>query len=134
MLKFRTMPVDTEQATGPVWMRQGQSRATGFGTFLRRFSLDELPQLLNVLKGDMSLVGPRPPIPEETRYYTAWQRRRLEGRGGLTCIWQISGRSNVHFEDWVRMDIQYLEGPSFWRDLLILIQTFPAVFSCRGAK
>ena len=142
--KFRTMYADAEsrkhelleqnEASGPVFKMNDDPRITPFGRWLRRTSIDEFPQFWNVLKGDMSLVGPRPPIPEETRYYSRWQRRRLEGRGGLTCIWQVSGRSNVHFEDWVRMDIQYLEGPSFWRDLLILIQTFPAVFSCRGAK
>jgi len=142
--KFRTMYADAEsrkhellehnEASGPVFKMNDDPRITPFGRWLRRTSIDEFPQFWNVLKGDMSLVGPRPPIPEETRYYSRWQRRRLEGRGGLTCIWQVSGRSNVHFEDWVRMDIQYLEEPSFWRDLLILIQTFPAVFSCRGAK
>jgi lipopolysaccharide/colanic/teichoic acid biosynthesis glycosyltransferase len=142
--KFRTMYAGAEsrkhellehnEASGPVFKMNDDPRITPFGRWLRRTSIDEFPQFWNVLKGDMCLVGPRPPIPEETRYYSRWQRRRLEGRGGLTCIWQVSGRSNVHFEDWVRMDIQYLEGPSFWRDLLILIQTFPAVFSCRGAK
>jgi lipopolysaccharide/colanic/teichoic acid biosynthesis glycosyltransferase len=142
--KFRTMYADAEsrkqdllehnEASGPVFKMNDDPRITPFGRLLRRTSIDEFPQFWNVLKGDMSLVGPRPPIPEETRYYTQWQRRRLEGRGGLTCIWQVSGRSNVHFEDWVRMDIKYLEGHSFWRDVLILLQTFPAVFSCRGAK
>jgi lipopolysaccharide/colanic/teichoic acid biosynthesis glycosyltransferase len=142
--KFRTMYADAEsrkhelleqnEASGPVFKMNDDPRITPFGRLLRRTSIDEFPQFWNVLKGDMSLVGPRPPIPEETRFYTPWQRRRLEGLGGLTCIWQVSGRSNVHFEDWVRMDIQYLEGTSLWRDLLILLQTFPAVFSCRGAK
>jgi len=142
--KFRTMYLDAEQrkadllahneVSGPVFKMTNDPRITPVGRVLRKTSIDELPQLWNVLRGDMSLVGPRPPLPEETRFYAPWQRRRLEGKGGLTCIWQVSGRSNVQFEDWVRMDIHYLERRSLWRDLLILVQTFPAVFSCRGAK
>ena len=142
--KFRTMCVDADarreellelnEASGPVFKITGDPRVTWIGRFLRKTSIDELPQLWNVLKGDMSLVGPRPPIPKETTFYTPWQRRRLEGKGGLTCIWQVSGRSNVDFEDWVRMDIHYLERRSFGKDLLILLETIPAVFSCRGAK
>jgi lipopolysaccharide/colanic/teichoic acid biosynthesis glycosyltransferase len=142
--KLRSMYLDAEQrkaelagqneASGPVFKMTRDPRVTPVGRFLRKTSIDELPQLWNVLRGDMSLVGPRPPIPDETRFYAPWQRRRLEGKGGLTCFWQVSGRSNVQFEDWVRMDLRYLEKRSIWRDLLILVQTVPAVFSCRGAK
>ena len=142
--KFRTMFVGADarkkellernEASGPVFKMANDPRITPVGRLLRRLSIDELPQLWNVVKGDMSLVGPRPPIPEETRFYAPWQRRRLEGTGGLTCIWQVSGRSDVQFEDWVRMDLAYLEARSFWLDLAILLRTIPAVFSCRGAR
>ena len=103
------------------------------GRFLRRSSLDELPQLLNVLNGDMSLVGPRPPIPQEVTEYEPWQRRRLSVRPGITCLWQISGRSRLGFDEWMRLDMEYIERRSLILDLKILLRTIPAVLSGEGA-
>lgn len=108
-------------------------RVTWIGRFLRKTSLDELPQLWCVLKGSMSLVGPRPPLPEEVLYYTLEERRRLDITPGLTCIWQVSGRSNIPFSQQVQLDLQYIESQSFWVDLKILIKTIPAVIFGRGA-
>ena len=142
--KFRTMCVDAEQkkkelmalneADGPVFKMKRDPRVTPVGRILRKTSIDELPQFWNVLVGDMSLVGPRPPIPEETKWYAPWQRRRLELKGGLTCLWQISGRSNVSFEEWCRLDVKYHENRSFLGDIGILLRTVPAVLAARGAR
>ncbi|MCC6785752.1 MAG: sugar transferase [Planctomycetes bacterium] len=143
MLKFRSMVVDAEaqkarlaaqnEASGPVFKMKHDPRITRVGRVLRKWSLDELPQLWNVVVGDMSLVGPRPPTPDEVRHYRPWQRRRLELTGGLTCFWQTSGRSDVSFEDWVRMDLRYARERSPWTDSLILARTVPAVLGARGA-
>jgi lipopolysaccharide/colanic/teichoic acid biosynthesis glycosyltransferase len=103
------------------------------GRLLRRTSIDELPQLFNVFKGEMSLVGPRPPIPEEVEKYEPWQRRRLDVTPGITCLWQISGRSRLGFDEWMRLDLQYIQHRSFKLDLWILLRTIPAVFSRDGA-
>ena len=100
---------------------------------MRKFSLDELPQFFNVLKGDMSVVGPRPPIPSEVDRYTQHDRRRLSVIPGLTCLWQINGRSNVNFERWVELDLQYIDNMSFTGDLKIIAQTIPAVLTGSGA-
>jgi lipopolysaccharide/colanic/teichoic acid biosynthesis glycosyltransferase len=108
-------------------------RVTRLGYILRITSLDELPQLWSVLRGDMSLVGPRPPLPGEVACYGAAQRRRLDVKPGLTCIWQVSGRSEIPFDEQVRLDLQYIENQSIWLDLELLLRTFPAVLSCRGA-
>jgi lipopolysaccharide/colanic/teichoic acid biosynthesis glycosyltransferase len=109
-------------------------RLTPLGRFLRRASLDELPQLWNVLKGEMSLVGPRPPIPAEVMRYESWQRRRLSMKPGLTCLWQVSGRSQIaDFEQCMRLDLQYIDSWSLGLDARILLKTVPAVFSGRGA-
>jgi len=142
--KFRTMCVDAEkkkkgllalnEADGPVFKMERDPRVTPIGRILRKSSIDELPQFWNVLRGDMSLVGPRPPIPEETRWYAPWQRRRLELKGGLTCLWQVSGRSNVSFEEWCRLDVKYHTNRSFLGDIGILFRTIPAVLAARGAK
>jgi len=142
--KFRTMCVDAEkkkkelmalnEADGPVFKMERDPRVTRIGRILRKTSIDELPQLWNVLTGDMSLVGPRPPIPEETVWYSPWQRRRLELKGGLTCLWQVSGRSNVSFEEWCRLDVKYHTNRSFLGDLCILFRTIPAVLAARGAR
>jgi lipopolysaccharide/colanic/teichoic acid biosynthesis glycosyltransferase len=119
---------------GPVFKASNDPRVTGVGRFLRKFSLDELPQLWNVLKGDMSLVGPRPPIPEEVEHYQRWPRRRLAMRPGLTCLWQISGRNQLDFEQWMRLDLQYIDSWSPWLDFKILAKTVPVVLSGRGAS
>lgn len=141
--KFRSMCVDAEQRkqellskneqTGPVFKMAADPRITPVGRFLRRTSIDELPQLWNVLTGDMSLVGPRPPIVAEVANYERWQRRRLEIKGGLTCIWQVSGRSSILFNDWVRLDLRYVEQASLSADVSLLARTIPAVLTCRGA-
>lgn len=143
LLKFRTMVVGAEamletlrgrnQATGPMFKMRDDPRITSVGRWLRRWSLDELPQLVNVLKGDMSLVGPRPPLPEEVRAYKAWQVDRLEVRPGITGLWQVSGRSDLSFDECVRLDLFYIENWSLAYDLFILAKTFPAVLSSRGA-
>lgn len=146
MLKFRTMAVDAEQRqaeltaqnemSGPVFKVRNDPRITRVGRFLRRTSLDELPQLVNVLLGDMSLVGPRPlPIYEVEKFQAASHRRRLSMKPGLTCLWQIRGRNNVtEFDDWVRMDLEYIDNWSLGMDLMILFRTIPVVLCGFGAK
>jgi len=141
--KFRTMVVDAEkrlaevqhlnEVDGPVFKIRRDPRVTGIGAMLRKSSLDELPQLWNVLRGDMSLVGPRPPIPSEVEKYERWQRRRLSMRPGITCLWQISGRSTLDFDTWMKLDLSYIDNWSFTLDLVILLKTIPAVLTTRGA-
>jgi lipopolysaccharide/colanic/teichoic acid biosynthesis glycosyltransferase len=104
------------------------------GGFIRRTSVDELPQLINVLKGDMSLVGPRPPIPQEVEKYERWQRRRLSMKPGITCIWQVSGRSTIGFERWMNLDLEYIDKWSLGLDIKILLKTIPVVFTGEGAS
>lgn len=144
LYKFRTMVDNAEQQrrelehlnemNGPVFKVRGDPRVTAFGRFLRRFSLDELPQLWNVVRGDMSLVGPRPPIPEEVARYQRWQRRRLSMKPGLTCLWQVSGRNQIDFDQWMQLDLEYIDSWSPMLDLKILLKTIPAVLSGRGAS
>jgi lipopolysaccharide/colanic/teichoic acid biosynthesis glycosyltransferase len=114
---------------------ENDPRVTKVGKYLRKFSLDELPQLWNVFKGQMSLVGPRPPLPQEVKQYDQWQRRRLSMRSGITCLWQISGRNNItNFSDWAKLDLEYIDHWSLWLDAVILLKTFPVVLITRGAK
>jgi len=144
MYKFRTMVNGAEkkkdalhsfnEMDGPVFKMRNDPRVTGFGKFLRRSSLDELPQLFNVLKGDMSIVGPRPPIPAEVSKYEVWQRRRLSMKPGLTCFWQANGRNSVDFEKWMRMDLEYIDNWSLGLDFKILLKTVPAVLFSAGVK
>jgi exopolysaccharide biosynthesis polyprenyl glycosylphosphotransferase len=144
LYKFRTMIEDAHERrgevshlnemTGPVFKSKADPRVTGVGRVLRKFSFDELPQLWNVLKGDMSLVGPRPPIPEEVASYHRWHRRRLSMKPGLTCLWQISGRNNIDFDRWMQLDLQYIDNWSPALDLKILVRTIPAVLLGRGAS
>jgi len=144
LYKFRTMVEGAEarrrdlehlnEMDGPVFKVKGDPRITWLGRFLRKFSLDELPQLWNVLRGDMSLVGPRPPIPEEVARYERWQRRRLAMKPGLTCLWQISGRNQLDFQRWMELDLEYIDSWSPWLDLKILAKTIPVVLSGRGAS
>jgi lipopolysaccharide/colanic/teichoic acid biosynthesis glycosyltransferase len=108
-------------------------RITRVGALIRKTSIDELPQLVNVLKGEMSLVGPRPPLPSEVSEYSRADRRRLAVTPGITCIWQISGRSDIPFEQQVKLDIQYIEKQNLWFDLWVLLKTIPAVLKARGA-
>jgi len=121
------------EAKGPVFKIRKDPRITRMGGWLRKTSLDELPQLFNVLKGDMSLVGPRPPLPEEVERYEPWQLRRLDVRPGITCLWQISGRSRIGFDEWMRLDLEYIRHRSFRLDMKILLRTIPAVLSREGA-
>lgn len=143
LYKFRTMYEGAEKKrqdvshlnimNGPVFKAPRDPRVTRVGRFLRKFSLDELPQLYNVLKGDMSLVGPRPLIPEEVEKFERWQKRRLSMKPGLTCLWQISGRSKLDFETWMKLDLEYIDNWSIKKDLIILLKTIPAVLSGKGA-
>ena len=142
MCKFRSMVADAEQRRaelaaanemgGPVFKMRHDPRVTPFGRFLRRYSLDELPQLWNVLKGDMSLIGPRPPLPAEVQKYERWQRRRLSMRPGLTCIWQVTDRNRATFEKWMEYDLDYIDHWSLWLDFKIALQTIPAVLKGTG--
>jgi exopolysaccharide biosynthesis polyprenyl glycosylphosphotransferase len=141
--KFRTMRVGAEQevpglthlneATGPLFKIRNDPRLTPFGRILRRLSLDELPQLWNVLRGEMSLVGPRPPIPTEVEQYEDWHKKRLEVPPGVTGLWQVSGRSELTFDEMVMLDIYYIENWSPWLDMWILLKTIPTVLTARGA-
>lgn len=141
--KFRSMTVGADRikgeleehkdVTGPVFKMKKDPRIIPIGRFIRRWSLDELPQIWNVLKGDMSLVGPRPPTPDEVEKYDLWQRRRLEVKPGITCMWQIRGRSNLSFYKWVKWDLWYIDNWSFWLDIRILLWTIPVVLRGEGA-
>ncbi len=141
MYKFRTMTNDAEllqsqvrnEQDGPVFKNRRDPRITPLGRFLRSTSIDEFPQLINVLRGDMSLVGPRPPVLKEVVRYAPWQRMRLAVKPGLTCLWQVSGRCEIGFEDWVRMDLWYIDHQSLFTDLKLLIATPGSVLSRRGA-
>jgi exopolysaccharide biosynthesis polyprenyl glycosylphosphotransferase len=144
MFKFRSMCVDAEQrlqallarnqhATGVTFKSKDDPRITRIGRWIRKFSIDEFPQFYNVLRGDMSLVGPRPPVPREVALYSPGDRRRLDVTPGLTCFWQIGGRADIDFPEQVRLDLQYIESQNFWLDLKILLRTVPAVLFGRGA-
>jgi exopolysaccharide biosynthesis polyprenyl glycosylphosphotransferase len=142
--KFRTMYEGSDErldevahlneVDGPAFKARHDPRVTPVGRVLRRLSVDELPQLVNVLKGDMSLVGPRPPIPEEVAHYQRWQRRRLSMKPGLTGLWQVSGRAGLDdFNSWITLDLTYIDQWSLWLDLKIMLKTIPAVLSTQGA-
>ena len=142
-LKFRSMIIDAEkmketlrdksEVTGPVFKMKEDPRITSIGKFMRKYSIDELPQLWNVLRGDMSLVGPRPPLPDEVEKYDLWQMRRLEVSPGITCLWQVKGRSDTEFYKWVEWDLWYIDNWSFGLDIKILLATIPAVLKGEGA-
>ncbi len=143
MLKFRTMFENADEIRPTliaknemnkiIFKMKRDPRITKVGRVLRRFSLDELPQLMNVLKGEMSIVGPRPPLPEEVNKYEGWERRRLSMKPGLTCLWQVGGRSEISFKEWMKLDLEYIDGWSPALDIVILLKTIPAVISGRGA-
>ncbi|HET9599451.1 MAG TPA: sugar transferase [Anaeromyxobacteraceae bacterium] len=144
MWKFRSMVHDAEvrraaleghnEMDGPVFKMARDPRVTRVGRFLRKTSLDEFPQFWNVLVGQMSVVGPRPPIPDEVRRYQRWQRRRLSVKPGLTCLWQVQGRNELDFAQWMALDLHYIDTWSLWGDLKIFLQTIPAVLLGRGAR
>lgn len=142
--KFRTMVKNADalksalqgfnEMSGPVFKMRDDPRITRLGRILRRFSLDELPQLWSVLKGDMSLVGPRPPLVREYKQFSEWQKQKLSVTPGITCLWQVSGRNEItDFDDWVRMDLQYIQHWSIIEDFKIMLRTFVAVFRRHGA-
>ena len=144
MLKFRSMRVDAEarlkellaknQHTGGITFKiKDDPRVTRIGKWIRKYSVDEFPQFWNVFRGDMSLVGPRPPVPREVAQYTLADRRRLAVKPGLTCIWQISGRAEIDFPGQVQLDVRYIESLSLWEDIKILFKTIPAVLTGSGA-
>ena len=144
MLKFRSMVTNAEELkarlmaqnemSGPVFKMKHDPRITRIGRFIRKYSIDELPQLLNVLRGDMSIVGPRPPVPSEVAKYEAWQRRRLSVRPGLTCVWQVSGRNQISFEEWMLLDMRYIDHWSLAQDFNLILKTVPVVLTGRGAS
>jgi len=142
--KFRSMRVDAEaqkaallakneSKDGVIFKMKDDPRITKVGKFIRRTSLDELPQLWNVFIGDMSLVGPRPPVPSEVAEYTLDDRKRLDVIPGITCLWQIKGRSEIPFNEQVRLDKEYILAPGFWKDVKILLKTIPAIIGGKGA-
>lgn len=144
MLKFRSMCINAEdqlsdlmeqnEVDGPAFKMENDPRVTKIGRFIRKTSIDELPQLFNIIAGSMSIVGPRPPIPSEVEEYTPYQMKRLSVKSGLTCYWQCSGRSNVGFDEWMSMDIKYIRERSLFTDFKIILKTFKAVLMRDGAK
>jgi exopolysaccharide biosynthesis polyprenyl glycosylphosphotransferase len=144
LYKFRSMREGAEdvlweikhlnEMDGPVFKMRNDPRVTPLGRHLRKSSIDELPQFWNVLKGDMSLVGPRAPLPEEVKEYSRWQRRRLSVKPGITCLWQVSGRNEIDFHDWMQLDLDYIDNWSLFLDLKILLRTFPVVLFGKGAR
>ncbi|MEP6755230.1 MAG: sugar transferase [Chthonomonadales bacterium] len=142
-LKYRSMVTDAEElkqklahlneASGPVFKMKEDPRITSVGRWIRRWSFDELPQLWNVFIGDMSIVGPRPPVPDEVAKYNQRQCGRLAVRPGITCLWQIMGRCNIGFDEWIELDLKYIETMSFWGDVMIVLKTIPAVIKGTGA-
>ena len=144
MYKFRSMYIDAEERleelmhlneqSGPAFKIKDDPRITKIGKFIRKTSLDELPQLFNVLKGEMSLVGPRPAIPREVEQYTPYQKQRLLVKPGLTCIWQVSGRNNIGFDEWVELDIEYIKTRKLWLDIKLILFTIPAMLGDENAS
>jgi lipopolysaccharide/colanic/teichoic acid biosynthesis glycosyltransferase len=143
LFKFRTMIVDAEklkkaleaenEMDGPVFKIKDDPRVTSIGKFLRKTGLDELPQLFNILRGEMSLIGPRPPLPSETLQYKRWQLRRLSVKPGLSCFWQIKpDRNNIKFEKWMELDLAYIDNWSLRLDFIILLKTIRTVFQRTG--
>lgn len=144
MYKFRSMVINAEELkkklmaqnemSGPMFKMKDDPRITKIGKFIRKTSIDELPQLINVLKGEMSLVGPRPSLPKEVAEFEAWMMRRLDVKPGLTCYWQVSGRNNIDFNDWMKLDIKYVEDRSLWLDIKLIFKTFFVLFGDKNAR
>ncbi|MBC5628540.1 sugar transferase [Clostridium sp. NSJ-6] len=143
MYKFRSMVANAEElkrklileneATGPMFKIKNDPRITTIGRFLRRTSIDELPQLFNVLKGDMSLVGPRPSLPEEVEKFDLWMLRRLDVKPGLTCYWQVMGRNSIGFEEWMKLDVKYVNERTLWIDIKLIFKTFSVLLGDNNA-
>ncbi|WP_206425642.1 sugar transferase [Romboutsia sp. Marseille-P6047] len=144
MYKFRSMVHNAEELleqlqeqneqSGPVFKIKDDPRITKVGKFIRKTSIDELPQLLNILKGDMSIVGPRPPIPREVAQYTTYQRQRLLVKPGLTCYWQVGGRNEIGFDEWIELDIKYIEERNLWIDIKLIFKTVFVLFGDKTAS
>ena len=144
MYKFRSMSVDAEdnlnelmhlnEQSGPVFKMKDDPRVTKIGKFIRKTSLDEIPQLYNVLKGEMSIVGPRPALPREVALYNNYQKQRLLVKPGITCIWQVSGRNNINFDRWVELDLEYIKTRSLLLDLKLILLTIPALLGDKNAS
>lgn len=145
MFKFRSMVVNAdalkdklmaqnEMQGGVVFKMKNDPRITPIGRFIRKFSIDELPQLINILRGDMTIVGPRPAVPREVALYKVWQRRRLSVRPGLTCYWQVSGRNEIGFDEWMQLDLKYVDNWNLKIDVELIMRTFPVVLTGRGAS
>lgn len=144
MYKFRSMVVNAEELkkklseknemSGPMFKMKNDPRVTKVGKFIRKTSIDELPQLINILKGEMSLVGPRPSLPKEVKEFEPWMMERLEVKPGLTCYWQVSGRNDIDFEDWMKLDIKYVRERSFWVDIKLIFKTFFVLFGDEHAS
>lgn len=143
MYKFRSMVVNAEELkenlenqnemSGPMFKIKDDPRVTKVGKFIRKTSIDELPQLWNILKGDMSLVGPRPSLPKEVEQFDNWMFKRLSVRPGLTCYWQVSGRNNIDFEDWMKLDVKYVEERNIWIDIKLIFKTIFVLFGDKNA-
>lgn len=143
MYKFRSMCVNAEdilkkleeknEADGPVFKMKDDPRVTKVGKFIRKYSIDELMQLFNILKGDMSIVGPRPALPNEVEEYDDFAKNRLKVKPGLTCYWQVMGRSDIGFDEWMQLDVKYIKEMNFWLDIKLILMTIPAVFKGDGA-
>mgnify|MGYP001435287424 FL=1 len=143
MYKFRSMVVNAEELkeklaaqnemSGPMFKMKDDPRVTKVGKFIRKTSIDELPQLWNILKGDMSLVGPRPSLPKEVAQFDDWMYKRLEVKPGLTCYWQVSGRNNIDFEDWMKLDVRYVEEKNLWIDIKLIYKTVFVLFGDKNA-
>ena len=143
MYKLRSMVSNAEELkeklleqnemSGPMFKMKDDPRITKVGKFIRKTSIDELPQLINVLKGDMSLVGPRPSLPKEVKQFEPWMYERLQVKPGLTCYWQVSGRNNIDFEDWMKLDVKYVRERSLWGDLKLVFRTFFVLFGDKNA-
>ncbi|GAA0753121.1 sugar transferase [Clostridium sartagoforme] len=143
MYKFRSMVQNAEELkeklakknemSGPMFKMKNDPRVTKVGKFIRKTSIDELPQLINVLKGEMSLVGPRPSLPKEVLKFEPWMLKRLSVKPGLTCYWQVSGRNNIDFENWMKLDLQYVNDRSFWLDLKLILKTAGVLFGDKNA-
>ena len=144
MYKFRSMVINAEELkkqlesqnemSGPMFKIKDDPRITKVGKFIRKTSIDELPQLINVIKGDMSLVGPRPSLPKEVEKFEQWMMERLEVKPGLTCIWQVSGRNNIDFEDWMKLDIKYVRERSFKLDIKLILKTVLVLLGDKNAS